>query len=359
MEKQTLRTFFPAPKFLAMPAIGLEISDRFLRFVELSATKTGPIIDVSGEIPIPEGVVVSGDIKKAPELTKILATFKKNTKATFVHVSLPEEHSYISTLHIPRMKKSEMRGNIELQLEDNVPISPSDAVFDYDIIEKNKQGSSEVSLSVFPRAMTEVYLSILQDAGLTPLSFEIESSALVRAVVPHGDKRAFMIMNVGTSNTKISIVSGEVVQFTSTLPIGGLAFTNIFKKNFVVGKGEEKKMQAKGISAYKDNESVFLALVSVVAVLRDEIYRHHSYWKNHKSKSGKNDHPDIERVILCGEGVGMPDVFDYLASGLEIPLSLADITTNISPTDDHVPIISFSDSLRFATVLGLALRGYV
>jgi len=314
---------------------------------------------MAGEMPIPEGVVVSGGIKKIPEFKKILTAFKEKTKTSFIHVSLPEEHSYISTLQVPPIKKSDLRNNIELQLDGNVPISPSEAVFDYDIIKKNKYGSMEVSLSVFPRATIESHLAIFEEVGVTPLSFEIESSALVRAVVPQGDTRTFMIMNVGTSNTKISIVSSGVVQFTSTLPIGGSAFTDIFRKHFIVEMGEDKKLAAKGISTYKDNEPVFMALVSVVSVLRDEIYKHHSYWKNHKNNSGKYDHPDIERVVLCGEGMNMPDVFDYLASGLEIPLELADITANITSTDAHVPIISFNDSLRYTTALGLALRGFV
>ena len=44
---------FPVPKFLAMPAVGIDISDDSIRFVELYDTKKGKILSKFANIRSP------------------------------------------------------------------------------------------------------------------------------------------------------------------------------------------------------------------------------------------------------------------------------------------------------------------
>lgn len=358
MHKNILRAAFPPPELLSMPAIGLEVSDRFLRFTKIEPIKTGLGISIYGEIPLKEGIVSAGKIEKPEELTKALTVLKEKLDTSFVYVSLPEEHSYLTVIRLPYMKNSEIRGSIELQIADVTPFSVQDAIFDYDIIKKNKaRNFIEVSLSVFPRSMIELYLSVLKGAGLMPVAFEIESAALARTVIGHGDKGTYMIMNMGSSNAKISIVSEGVVQFTTTISVGGTALTNAIEKALKVSPAEVEAIKAKGIAVHKQNEELFMSLVSIVAMFRDEIYKYYAYWQNH-GDSGEQKKASVEKVILCGEGVTMPDFVEYLSIGLEIPVEVADIMININSLDDYIPALPFDESLRFTTPIGLALQRY-
>ncbi len=59
---------FPVPKFLAMPAVGIDISDDSIRFVELKNSKEGKILSKFGEQKIPSGLVLNGEIQNVEKL---------------------------------------------------------------------------------------------------------------------------------------------------------------------------------------------------------------------------------------------------------------------------------------------------
>lgn len=347
--------FFPPPAFMQMRATGLDISDNFLRFVELSPTPKGVVVSAFGETMIPEGVIVSGNIRNVGELSRTLSVFSKKFKSGFVNISLPEEYSYVATLQLPVTKKRELAGSVELQIEDNIPLSAYDAVFDYEEMERTENGGTEVVLAAFPRSIAELYLTALSGADLKPLAFETEAHAIARAVVPHGDKGVFMLMNIGSGSTKLSIVAHGSVRFTSTVRLGGVAFTQAIEKIFSVGKEEAEKMK-KERGVRRDHPDLFLRFASMISIFRDEIYKHQAFWKSHGSEYGTAGGGDIEKIFVCGEGADIPGFTEYLSQGLRIPVEYANTMTNMHSFSDHIPSMQFRDSMRYATAIGLALH---
>lgn len=357
MQQSAFYKLFPPPRFLAMPAVGLDISDESIHFIEFSHTKGGCKIKRFGEKKIPEKIIEAGEVKDPEKLTKILSSLKGAFSSQNVNVSLPEQHAYLLKLQIPRMKMNEIRGSLELQLEENVPISAAEAVFDYDVIDINKKESSmEVVLSVLPRKIVENYTDIIKNAGLSPLSFEIEAQAIARCVIPEGDDGTFMIIDFGRTRTGISIVSNGVTRFTSTVEIGGAALTRVIKKTLSVSIEEaEKVKKEKGVAGQDKNSELFLAMMSIIGVLKDEANKHYVYWHTHKDSSGKK-RPAIEKIILCGGDSNLAGLTDYLSTGIRVPVELANAMINVNSMERYIPDMSFSDSLRFTTAIGLALR---
>jgi hypothetical protein len=48
-----------------------------------------------------------------------------------------------------------------------------------------------------------------------------------------------------------------------------------------------------------------------------------------------------------------------LTANLKVPVEIANVWTNIiSSFDDKIPSISFNESLKYATAIGLALKGF-
>lgn len=67
---------------------------------------------------------------------------------------------------------------------------------------------------------------------MTPVSFLIENQALTKAIIKENDAATYLVVNMGSKKTVLSIVSDQAVQFTSTVNIGGDDFTNaIMKEN--------------------------------------------------------------------------------------------------------------------------------
>src|SRR3989344_1351735 len=101
MKRSKFYQFFPPPEFLQMSAVGLDISDASLRFVELIETRKGFTIGRFGYRAIPRGIIESGEIKKIADFRAILIDIKKEHNLEFVAVSLPEEKAYLFDATIP------------------------------------------------------------------------------------------------------------------------------------------------------------------------------------------------------------------------------------------------------------------
>ncbi len=67
----------------------------------------------------------------------------------------------------------------------------------------------------------------------------------------------------------------------------------------------------------------------------------------------------LERVILCGGEANVPGLSSYLASALEAEIEIANPWVNINSLTSYVPEITSKHALRYATALGLALKGYL
>lgn len=338
-----------------MPAVGLDISDVSVRFAELIEGRHGLTIGRFGEQAIPVGIIESGEIKKPVELRAIFADFKKKFGLEFVAVSLPEEKAYLFNQRLPAMKRKEFRGAIEFTLEEHVPIKASEAIFDYEVMQET-DAMVQVSVSVLPRTLIDGYLEAFSGTGIVPTIFEIEAQSIARAIVQEGDKQTYMIVDFGKTRTGIAVVANEAVQFTATIPIGGGTLTDAISKNLNVSYEEaEKVKREKGVLGGAGNENFSLAIMSTISILRDELTRHHSYWSLYEDEYGK-PHTKIQRIYLCGGDSNLAGFIDYLAAGLPVPVSLANVMVNVNSLDAYVPEISFNDSLRYATAIGLALR---
>jgi Tfp pilus assembly PilM family ATPase len=124
MERSKFYQFFPPPQFLQMPAVGVDISDATLRFVELVETRKGLELGRFGQQSIPKGVIESGEIKKIADFRAILSDLKTKHGLEYVAVCLPEERAYLFDVHIPaKMKYAEVSGAIELSLEEYIPLT--------------------------------------------------------------------------------------------------------------------------------------------------------------------------------------------------------------------------------------------
>lgn len=354
--KNLFQRLFPPPEFLKMPASGVDISDESIHFTSIKDGKNGFIIKNFGERKIPNGVITSGYVKEPQEFARILDSLKKDLPSSFISVSLPEQHAYLLKLKLPKMKASEIRSSIELQLEDNIPISVAEAVFDYEVVENSNESDMEVELSAFPRAIVENYLSMFKEVGLYPTAFEIEAQAIARSVIEYGDSGTFMIIDFGKIRTGISIVSGGLVRFASTVDIGGNTITKAVENLLKVSREEAERLKKeKGVVGKKDNEELFLTMMSVVAVLKEEVRKHYLYWHTHKDPYGKK-RPKVEKIILCGGDANLKGLPEYLSTDLNIEVGLANVIVNINSLSEYIPEMNFEDSLHYATAIGLALR---
>ena len=157
-----------------------------------------------------------------------------------------------------KLKESRFAKNIEFKLEENVPLRASEVLFNYSVIENDNKSKDhfDVSVSVVPRLVAEVYADALEKSGLTPVSFEVESKAIIRSAVITASKGSVMVVNVRDHVTVITLVRDGAVWFTSAFAVGGNlineALQRIFQFRLVGWKMKEEKctLRQKRVSPY-------------------------------------------------------------------------------------------------------------
>ncbi len=349
--------FFPVPKFFVAPSFGLDISDESLKFVELVSSQNKIIISRYGERKIPTGVIESGKIKDPQKMKDILTSLRKEEGVKSVRVSLPEEQVYLFKIKLDKAGLTNVREAIELSLEEHIPISAPDAIFDYELLSETDQ-NLELQVAAIPKNVIEDYLLVFQDSFISVQSFELEAQAISRAIIKKGDMDTYMIVDFGQTRTGIFIISKGSVTFTSTLDVGGGMLNSVIAKNFKISLEEAKKMkQMYGLQRNVENKEIFAVLLNSVSVLRDEIVKHFLYWHTHKNEEG-DDNPPIKKVILCGGDSNLIGLADYLSVSMKNQVEMANVWSNIVNTKDYTPEINFRQSLSFSTALGLALGDF-
>ncbi len=352
---------FPPPSIMSFPCVGVDVSDTTLKFIQFEQEGSALGIKHWGEIAVPEGVVERGSVHDVSKLAEVLKEMKRQTKAEYVRVSLPEERAYLfETTVDARTPLKEMRNILDFRLEENVPISPRDAYFDYVVIGKDAETRAHrVVVAVYAQATINSYYEACKSAGVIPLSFEIEAQAIARATIPKGQTGTYMIVDFGKTRMGVGIVHDGVLMYTSTIEIAGFQMSEDMRK--VLGKDVPESelteiKNTKGLSRTNDNEAIAGALLPYAESIAEELAIRIHYWH---TRGIDRDERSIQKIIICGGSVNLNELPEYLAGKLEIEVERASVWQNAFSLNEYVPEISRRHSYGYATATGLALTGFL
>ncbi len=347
----------PPPRFMTLPSVGIDISESSLKYMQFHSQGRSRSVAQWGDIFIPPGVIVRGSIANKAGLVEILKKVRAVCKTSYVRVSLPEERAYLFETTIGRgTSETDIRNVLEFRMEENVPLSPRDAFFDYDIVEDETNDKLlRIGVAVYAKETILDYYDACKEATLMPLSFEVEADAIARASVPTDEPGVFMILDLGKMRTGLGIVHKHALLYTSTVDIGGQQFNEALCRQ--LGDQEEsvlaKLKNERGLLHTGEKDDVYEALLPTVAALRDEVATRISYWNTRSVESGERS---IEKIILCGGSVNMAGLPEYFTEALGIETERVDVWKNVFAVRDAVPPIPRRYSYGYATAIGLALR---
>jgi type IV pilus assembly protein PilM len=343
------------------PAAGVDISDASVKWIVLEETEHGTSITSYGHESLPAGIVENGIVKDVSALGEVLAELKAKMRVDCAHAALPEESAYVFNMHVPEgSSREQVRSMIEFELEDRVPIAPTAAVYDFEIILQHDDGiGEEVGVVVFPRELAESYAAAFAEAGINLLSLELEASSIARAVSGRGDDEPItLLVDFGSLRTGISVLKRGVPIFTSTVAVGGGAIDSAIAKKLSLTPEEveafknEQGLLAKGGKASPGVEAV----TGTASALADEVARHFHYWDTRRNEHGERVTP-VEQVFLIGGAANLKGLADYIAARVQVEVIRPNVWRHVCSFDECIPQINRRTSLQYATAIGLALRG--
>ena len=356
-----LRRFLAPPNYLLLPCLGIDVSDTSLKYVEFSSRGSSLKLEKYGDLDVPEGIMHQGEILDTEGLAKVMNEVRESTGVSLVRMALPEEKAYLfeTTVEYDTPYK-EIRGNLEFHLEENIPIPLEEALFDYQIMDAEKEGEPmKVAVSAYTRKTVMKYYEVAKMVGMHPLSFEVEAQAIARAVLDPEDQGTHLVLDFGKSRTGIGIVHKGSLLYTSTIEIGGRELSIALRRQ--LGDKEESDLteikNTLGLVRTFEDTTAYDAMITTMSAIKDEVSTRMQYWNSRINIKDSKDQ-QIKSIILCGGSCNLKGLPDYLSQTLGVDVVRGNVWRNAFDLNDYIPPIDKKHSYGYATAIGLAMANF-
>lgn len=388
--------------------VGLDVGSSSVKAVELARTSSGLEMVRYG---ITE-VVSSGGKSKEDDPEALMAAMRQvfqdsGISANQVCTAVSGESVIVRPIPMPRFeakREEEFEIAVRGEARDFIPFEMDDVVFDYQRLagraaaaEKGAK-TSEVLIVAVKKDLIDRHLTLLEAIGLEPTIIDVDSIALVNAVIAGSEinpEEAVAVVNIGSNVTNIAIMRDEMTRFTRDLAIGGRNITAAIASQFDISPAEaEAKKRALGMSAVSsagaESESapeapapgVIQDLYQAIEDLKEaapeaapeqagdaearqigelceqvigdivsEVKRSLLYYEN------QLDGEPIARVLLSGGSAQLKGIREYFESVLDVPAELIHPFRKIrAPFSQHE---AEEKGPLLGVCLGLALRNVI
>lgn len=351
--------WFPVPAFLSPRAIGVDISDASVKWMGLEPARAGGYtVRTFGSRAIPRGAVVEGVIHDPEAVAAVLAEIRVESRAAAAHAALPEEQAYVFSMHVPDgSTREQVLRLVEFEFEGRVPIPPSTAVYDYDVLVEGTPEGTQIAVTVFPREIADQYVSTFSKAGFELASLEIEARSIGRAVDEDAQNECVtLLVDFGRARTGFAVLKRGVPIFTTTVEFGNDAATQRLVEKFHVSDHEVETIRNnEGLFATGARAAMREEFERLASGLAEEIAKYYRFWDTRRDERGERVTP-VGSVVLVGGSANMKGLVDLIAGKVQARTERGNVWKHILEPEITLPPIDKRSSLQFATCVGLALR---
>lgn len=359
MPQNLLSRFFrlelAPPRYLAMPTAGIDISATGVKVAVVAERLAGLELVSYGSEPFPEGAVTGGEVVDPAAVGAAVAALAKKHRIRAANIALSESRSYLFETRVEGSTHAERCTAVEQRLDEYVPLPPAEVAFDI-VATGAEEGEGVVGIG-YARRVVDAALATLDTARVETRAIESEAFSMARALLPIGSAETVLIVDIGRTTTKLIVVVAGTPRFTTTLDIGGHAFTLAIVKYFGVSEDEARALKAeRGLVREGATDEYVASMLSTASAMRDEIAKRLEYWQSRASASAGR--PPVTRVILAGGNASVRGLPEYFEAACRVPVVCGDVFANFAPHEAWLPPIEYQASLAYATAIGLALRNY-
>ncbi len=355
LKKDWVDKAFPVPGILIPTLTSIDISDGNLRFFEFSRKRGVFAPKDYGCVPFPRTHLGENNEKGRSEAISALKSWATAHECSSARAIIHEDEVYVFKVTVPTTDKNEIRPAIEALLEENVPIPPSDCIFEYEALAVDYTlKETTLAVSVVSKKSVGEYLDIFSSAGITVAGFETEARAMARALFTPQDLLVHAVLYIAEHHSVVFIVEKGTVVWSSSLEVGSADLDKAIAKT--LGTTPEAARALKLEKAFTETDgdiSLFEAMLPVFSTIRDELGKILSYWKSQSKK--ERDAKEITDVVLIGRDTMVAGFPRYISLISKLPAKTGSVWTNVLSVEEKIPELSRRDSLDFGTVIGSLL----
>jgi len=333
-------------------AFGLDISDYSIEAVKLKKSMGKIKLESYSRVKLNRGIVENGVIHEKEALIKAIVKLlntaqPKPLKGKYVILSLPESRVFTHIFRLPpNLKKEQINEIVQYQAEEVIPLPFDQIDYTYQIIAAEEK-YQEVFYAACAKSILANYKEVLENAGLEPTIFDIESAALARSLVAGNPFEGALIADVGARTTICSIFDHNGIRWSINIPIAGDKFTDLIAKKLKIpAEIAEDLKRSNGLDANKEKGRVLEILKPAIDEIISQIKKSINYYE-------KTTNYNVTKIILCGGSAQMPQIKDYFQSKLK---TIVEIGDPLSDINYDKKIFDAKRSVLYSNVIGLALR---
>lgn len=355
--------------------LGIDIGGSGIKLVELAADNGRARLLTYGYAEYSfDGDGASRDMS-AEATARVLDDLFQQTgaKSKTAITALPTYAVFSSIISLPAMDDKDLSDAVQYEAKKVVPLPLDEMMLDFKVLNgassaKSDASSEEVGvikekgtqtkkilITAAPKKLVQRYVDVFNNSALTLESLETEAFAITRSLVGH-DQSTIMILDIGATNTNISIIDNGIPVLNRGIDAGGLNITRTLAKS--MGIETERAEQFKKDLAFLMHDNRVEALPSSIEGALTPIVNEVKYIFNlYRSQIVEFglENGGVEKIVLTGGAAFVPFLAEYLSNLLNVRVYLGDPWARVIYPEDAKPLL---DELgpRFAIAIGLAMR---
>lgn len=321
--------------------VGVDIGFESIKLVGIH--RSGNDVKVLGynNIPLESPIIEADHIKDKEKISQLIKKGMNEAKPhgfspKFCATVMPEFLVFSKTIQLPKMADEDLKAAALNQATQYIPVAPTDVNIDSQVlIAHPDEPLVDVLVVATPKSLVSEYLEMFKMINIEILAIETKAIAAARAIVAPSDKEGLIILEIGTVNSRVSIIDNRQVRFVSTINIGG---DQIIQQ--ITGKLDDQKafLKAKYEVGIKNNADEAKLVIEKIA---DDLTKAIRYHQARDYKAAR-----IAEIRLCGSGSLIPGLPQAIEEQIKIKTVLAKYSQLKIPKELDQ---------RYAVALGLGL----
>ena len=338
--------------------VGLDIGSSSIKLVELKEGKKGYRLQNLALSPLPPEAIVDGALMDSviiiDAIKDLIGQAKTKTKSAVTSVS---GHSVIvKKITLPFMTEAELEESIQWESERYIPFDINDVNIDFQILGSDAENPDvmNVILVAAKKDIINDYVSVIMEAGLSPVMVDVDAFALENMLAINYDLEkgdSVAIANVGASITSINILKNNVSAFTRDIFKGGNQVTEEIQRQLHIDFEEAEKIKVGSKMDGISQPVIQKVLKEASESLAIEIGNSLDFYQS------ASTYEKIGKLYLSGGGSKVKDFDILLQQQIGIPVEMINPFKNIEFNEKHFDLEYMREiGPAMAVGVGLASR---
>lgn len=346
--------------------VGIDIGAYSIKIAEVEATSKSYVIRRLAEYPLSIDLTKDKKVEIIDTLRTLFGQYDlENTQFIF---SIPQKFVSSRLLQLPFRERFKVQRAIVSQLEDELPFSQEDAIFDAKIVRFAGKGAEIFAMAV-PKERVGEALDLAHDCGVDPLYISTSGSGInnlferwaeppIEGLTPEQEipsaRPADIVLNIGHLNTEILVYSEGILLNMRSLDWGAKNMADSIGSKYGLNHVQAmRELQSKGFVMLDKSQGTREQIVFSEAI-EAGIHQLVNELRLVMLEMQSELNLQWTKGILIGGASQLKNLGAYLTQSFEIPF-------NRYKQFDHHPAVAAETNVHLelvtATAVGLALEG--